>query len=66
MNAEYPHTAQQIADYQRDGFIKLEQVITVDDLTAMRNALAEAVLHAKITKLQPCSKKASTASKVYL
>ena len=43
MNAEYPLTAQQIADYQRDGFIKLEQVITVDYLTAMRNALAEAV-----------------------
>ena len=43
MNAENQLTAQQIADYQRDGFIKLEQVITVDDLTAMRNALAEAV-----------------------
>jgi len=43
MNTEYPLTAEQIATYQRDGFIKLEQVITGDELAAMRKAVNEAV-----------------------
>lgn len=43
MKSDYNLTSSQIADYQRDGFIKLQQVITGDELTAMRDAVAAAV-----------------------
>jgi len=43
MNSDYPLTTEQIATYQRDGFIKLEQVISGDELTVMREAVAGAV-----------------------
>ncbi|MEM8873744.1 MAG: phytanoyl-CoA dioxygenase family protein [Planctomycetota bacterium] len=39
----YPLTAAQIEQYQRDGFIQLDDVVTGADLQAMRDAVAEAV-----------------------
>lgn len=43
VNSAYPLTPEQISTYRRDGFIKLEGVITGDDLAAMRDAVAGAV-----------------------
>lgn len=43
MNSPYPLTPEQISSYQRDGFIKLTGIITGDELTAMRDAVAGAV-----------------------
>src|SRR5688572_6841112 len=40
---EYPLTDEQIANYQRDGFIVLEDVFTGDDLQQIRDAVAQAV-----------------------
>jgi ectoine hydroxylase-related dioxygenase (phytanoyl-CoA dioxygenase family) len=40
---EYPLTAEQIANYRRDGFIVLEDVFTGDDLQQIRDAVAQAV-----------------------
>jgi len=40
---EYPLTEQQIAQYRRDGFIQLNDVVTGDDLQELRDAVAEAV-----------------------
>lgn len=45
MSEPYPLSPEQIANYRRDGFIKLPGVITGDELTAMRNAVAGAVQH---------------------
>lgn len=43
MNPDYPLTPEQIANYRRDGFIHLPDVITGAELEAMRNAVAGAV-----------------------
>jgi hypothetical protein len=43
MQDEYPLTPQQIAAYQRDGYIQLNDVITGADLETFRNAVNEAV-----------------------
>ncbi|MCW5549878.1 MAG: hypothetical protein KIT44_13010, partial [Opitutaceae bacterium] len=43
MAPEYPLTPQQIAAYQRDGYIQLNDVITGDQLEAFRNAVNDAV-----------------------
>lgn len=43
MKNDYPLTPEQIAAYQRDGFIQLDAVITGDELTEFRDAVAEAV-----------------------
>uniref|UniRef100_UPI00404B3F2F phytanoyl-CoA dioxygenase family protein n=1 Tax=Cephaloticoccus sp. TaxID=1985742 RepID=UPI00404B3F2F len=43
MNDEYPLTPEQISNYRRDGFIQLNDVITGQDLAAMREAITRAV-----------------------
>jgi phytanoyl-CoA hydroxylase len=43
MLSEYPITPDQIATYQRDGFIQLNNVITGPELAAMEEAVATAV-----------------------
>ncbi|MFM1852008.1 MAG: hypothetical protein RIS54_1692 [Verrucomicrobiota bacterium] len=43
MDPDYPLSPEQIANYRRDGFIQLKGVLTGDELTAMRNAVAGAV-----------------------
>lgn len=43
LDTDYPLTPDQIAAYRRDGFIKLENVITGAELEAIRNAVAGAV-----------------------
>jgi len=43
MQDDYPLTPQQIAAYQRDGYIQLNDVITGDQLEAFRNAVNDAV-----------------------
>lgn len=42
-NDDYPLSPQQIAAYQRDGYIQLNDIITGDDLTAFRAAVNDAV-----------------------
>jgi ectoine hydroxylase-related dioxygenase (phytanoyl-CoA dioxygenase family) len=42
-NSDYPLTPKQISDYQRDGYIQLNDVITGDDLVAFREAVEAAV-----------------------
>jgi ectoine hydroxylase-related dioxygenase (phytanoyl-CoA dioxygenase family) len=41
--AEYPLTGEQIAQYRRDGFIQLNDVVTGAELQELRDAVAEAV-----------------------
>jgi len=43
LQQEYPLTDEQIAEYQRDGFIKLENVLTDKTLQAFRDAVATTV-----------------------
>ena len=43
MNDDYPLSPQQITDYQRDGYIQLNDVFTGKDLVAFRDAVEEAV-----------------------
>ena len=43
MTEEYPISPAQITAYQRDGYAKLDDVITGDDLVAFRDAVEEAV-----------------------
>jgi len=43
MSSEYPLTPKQIADYQRDGYIKLNDVISAGELPVFRAAVNEAV-----------------------
>lgn len=43
MNNEYPLTSDQIADYQRDGYIQLNNVIPESDLGTFRDAVDAAV-----------------------
>jgi ectoine hydroxylase-related dioxygenase (phytanoyl-CoA dioxygenase family) len=43
IDTEYPLTETQIAEYRRNGFISLPDVITGDDLAAIRDAVAGAV-----------------------
>ncbi|MEI7551172.1 MAG: phytanoyl-CoA dioxygenase family protein [Verrucomicrobiota bacterium] len=52
MTNDYPLTPQQIAAYQRDGYIQLNDVITGDDLTAFRDAVA-AVVKEDTARLDP-------------
>lgn len=43
MDTNYPLTPEQIAAYRRDGFLQLPDVITGDELAAMREAVAAGV-----------------------
>ncbi len=43
MTDDYPLSIQQVTAYQRDGYIKLEDVFTGEDLVAFRDAVEEAV-----------------------
>ncbi|MCC6416387.1 MAG: phytanoyl-CoA dioxygenase family protein [Opitutaceae bacterium] len=43
MNSDYPLTTEQIATYQRDGFIHLPDILSSAELAAMREAVTSAV-----------------------
>ena len=43
MNDRYPLTDEQISAYRRDGFIQLDNVVTPDELAALRDAVEAAV-----------------------
>src|ERR1700760_2819887 len=47
LDTDYLLSDEQIAQYRRDGFIQLNDVITGDDLQALRDAVNEAVLAEK-------------------
>lgn len=47
MNESYPLTNDQIAQYQRDGFIALSDIVTGDDLIRLREAVEAAVKQEK-------------------
>ena len=43
MNTDYPLTDDQISEYRRNGFIRLNDVVVGEELNAMRDAVASAV-----------------------
>lgn len=64
LQEDYPITADQIACYQKDGYIKLENVLTGETLAAFRDAVAQAVEAEKETDLLGGAKKSDpTAAK---
>lgn len=58
MSPDYPLSDSQVADYRRDGFIQLDDVITGEELAAMRAAVRAAV-QADTAHLDPARPKSS-------